>query len=140
MPGNMASSNAPTNYKYLMPLRKEISQHAGDEFPHSKHLPLLDSIMQESARLNSSETITLRRKATSKYTFSDGMKVEKGRTVYAPLRAMGRDLSHFHDPESFIGDRFLQSGNLKPKDSTKGSEYTDITAKYPYWGYGIDSW
>jgi cytochrome P450 len=85
--------------------------------------------------------VTLRRKATSDYKFSDGVEVRKGKTVYVPLRAMGRDAAYFNDPGRFNGYRFLRSAETgKTKGSIRSNlKYTDINPTYPYWGYGLDA-
>ncbi|KAJ8065572.1 hypothetical protein OCU04_006251 [Sclerotinia nivalis] len=128
----------------ISPLRQEIEANWTDEGPLLNNMELLDSIVQESARLNSSETISLRRKATNDYTFSDGVKVKAGTAVYAPLRAMGRDPDHFNAPDTFDGYRFLKAAQYKKSSrsvegSMQGLKYTDINLKYPYWGYGLDA-
>lgn len=70
-------------------------------------------IFVEDLPLTVNHVVTLRRKATSHYTFSDGLEVKTGTTVYAPLRAMGRDPSHFTFPEMFDGVRFIKAVDSK---------------------------
>ena len=94
-------------------LLHEIDQNwLSNDLPNLQAMPLLDSVLQESARTNASETskplllypiplyahrnkdlfktpVTLRRTAVTNYTFSDGLAVKRGDILCAPLRAMG---------------------------------------------------
>ncbi len=69
-----------------------------------------------------------------RFTFSNGMEIDSGDVVCVPLQAMGRDSTHFEDPETFDGSRFL------PKGERKGNDFTELNPAYPYWGYGKSAW
>ncbi|KAL8729916.1 MAG: hypothetical protein Q9181_004831 [Wetmoreana brouardii] len=101
-------------------------------------MPLLDAVLRESARMNASETISLRCKALQGYTFADGFSVRKGDIVCTPLRAMGHDASVVDQPHLFRPERHLTLDS-SPSHRMTGTEYTANTPHYPFWGLGKEA-
>lgn len=123
--------------EYLEPLREEIRQHMGngESALAFDHMPLLDSFLKESARMYPSDSISVRRKALSTFTFSDGSEVKKGEVACLPLRAMMRDPENYHEATAFDGFRFVNG------DGTKNtSKFAEGDRKYPLWGLGRRIW
>ncbi|KAM5431530.1 hypothetical protein McanCB21832_005529 [Microsporum canis] len=89
------------------PLRKE-AKNVG--FNASDDLPLLDSFLSESARLNAFESTGIRRQALQPFTFSDGLHIRKGEWVCVPHRSMMRDEKYFTNAMQFDRLRFLNEG------------------------------
>jgi len=92
-------------------------------------LPLLDSFVKESARLNSFEAVTGRRKALVPFIFSDGRIISPGDWVGIPQRAMMLDPDNYTNPSEFDGFRSLKIPSEKVR-------YTDASPKWHYWGCG----
>ncbi len=122
---------------YIEPLRAEIQRHSkqGESNLDFGQLPLLDSFLKESARLHPSDSISVRRKALSSFTFSGGVHIMKDEVACVPLRAIMRDPTNYPGGETFDGYRFVSKGGTK---ST--SKYTDGDAKFPLWGLGRRAW
>lgn len=116
--------------EYTTLLRDEIASCPTDWWLNVDNLPLLDSFLKESARMNPSDSISLRRKALTRFTFSDGTVVPKGAWVCVPQRAMQRDPSIYANPEVFNGHRFIDQDR----------PFTELTTQFPFWGMGKHSW
>ncbi|KAE8423668.1 cytochrome P450 [Aspergillus pseudocaelatus] len=121
--------------EYIKPLREEIEhvRNTTSFAGHFDHLPLLDSFLRESARLNALDALTIQRMALSPYTFADGTQVPAGNLVAVPQAAVMQDPRHYADPTEFNPYRFVVV------DETDGSmrafpRYTDVRWDYPYWG------
>ncbi|KAL1961857.1 hypothetical protein VTN77DRAFT_981 [Rasamsonia byssochlamydoides] len=121
--------------EYIAPLREEIEQasgkwNLGDQF---EHMPLLDSFLRESARLNPLDALSIQRMALVPFTFSDGTHVPAGNLLAVPQQAFMRDGRHYTDPERFDGFRFVafdeDGGSLRSRP-----KFTDVSWTYPYWG------
>ncbi|KAL8885607.1 MAG: hypothetical protein Q9192_006618, partial [Flavoplaca navasiana] len=119
--------------EYMEPLREEIQKHLrkGESALPFDEMPLLDSFLKESARLYPSDSISVRRKALSTFTFSDGSEVKKGEVACVPLRAMMRDDENYDEATVFNGFRFVNSDGSK-----NTSKFADGDRKYPLWGLG----
>ncbi|PYH90288.1 cytochrome P450 [Aspergillus ellipticus CBS 707.79] len=76
--------------EYIEHLRKEIEQarSLSDTEDHFNNLPLLDSFLRESARINALDALTIQRLALSPYTFADGTHVPAGNLVAVPQAAV----------------------------------------------------
>ncbi|KAB8238151.1 cytochrome P450 [Aspergillus alliaceus] len=121
--------------EYIEPLRKEIKRvrRTTNFSDHFDHLPLLDSFLRESARLNALDALTMQRMALSPYTFADGTHVPAGNLVAVPQAAVMQDSRHYAEPTEFNAYRFVAV------DETDGTmrafpKYTDVRWDYPYWG------
>ncbi|KAL9577511.1 MAG: hypothetical protein Q9212_006316 [Teloschistes hypoglaucus] len=116
--------------EYLEPLREEAQSAASGNFAQGgDEMPLLDSFLRESARLNPIDGVSMRRKALQPYTFADGTSLPQGSIVSIPQRAIMRDAMYYDNPETFDGFRFAS-------DSATAKKYTDIDVSYPTWGLG----
>jgi cytochrome P450 len=107
-------------------------------FDNSVDLPkleLLDSFLKDSTRLNTSESISLRRKAMQPFTFKDGTHVSAADWVCVPQRPLLRDPAIYHDPEVFDAYRFMSH-----KTGKHPSRFTDLSPDYPIWGLGKQAW
>ncbi|OOF93346.1 hypothetical protein ASPCADRAFT_516985 [Aspergillus carbonarius ITEM 5010] len=121
--------------EYIEPLRKEIESERSiaESEDFIDHLPLLDSFLRESARLNALDALTVQRMALAPYTFSDGTHVPAGNLVAVPQAAVMQDPRSYPDPMEFNPYRFVAV------DGTDGSmrafpKYTDVRWNHPYWG------
>ncbi|KAH7075664.1 cytochrome P450 [Paraphoma chrysanthemicola] len=95
-------------------------------------LELLDSFLKESARLNTSESISLRRKAVQPFTFKDGTHVAAEDWVCVPQRPLLRDAAIYPNPDTFDPFRFMSHNT----GTQKASKFTDLSPDYPMWGLG----
>ncbi|KAL9095447.1 MAG: hypothetical protein Q9165_002318 [Trypethelium subeluteriae] len=127
-----------THPEYIERLRKEI-----DDSVHSigsvdvNSLLLLDSFLKESARMNASESISLRRKALVPYHFKDGTSVPLGDWACVPQRAIMRDPSIYANADVFDGTRFMKNAARQSKtNGVAQSKFTDTSPFYPLWGLG----
>ncbi|KAL8650410.1 MAG: hypothetical protein Q9226_005159 [Calogaya cf. arnoldii] len=106
------------------PLRQELGG-GWDEFKkNAEGLPLLDSFIKESTRLNGTECTCGRRKALAPFTFSDGLHVPTGAWVCAPTRSINRDAKFYRDPLIFDGFRFARENS---------SRFTDMNGNWLVW-------
>lgn len=118
---------------YIEPLRAGFQRHSeqGESTIDFDQLTLLDSFLKESARLHPSDSISVRRKALSSFTFSDGVRILRDEVACVPLRAIMRDPANYPGGEAFDGFRFVNKGG-----TGNISKYTDGDVKFPLWGLG----
>ncbi|XP_065873960.1 fatty acid hydroperoxide lyase, chloroplastic [Euphorbia lathyris] len=128
-------------------LCKEVRKTTSLTFDSLNHMPLLQSVVYETLRLNPPVPLQYARARKDFQLTSHGsvFQVKKGELLcgYQPL-AM-KDPKIFHDPETFIPDRFMGSGKdllnylywsngpqtCSPSESNKqcaGKDYVTITA------------
>ncbi|KAL4947594.1 cytochrome P450 [Aspergillus filifer] len=113
-------------------LRHEALQNQDDLANKINQLPLLDSFMRETARVNLLDRVAIRRKALTDYTFSSGSpSVRAGSILCVPLYGVARNGRIYPDPEQFDGKRFL---NGRCKDTSR--KFTDVSENHLIWGYG----
>ncbi|KAL9608973.1 MAG: hypothetical protein Q9167_006224 [Letrouitia subvulpina] len=117
--------------QYVAPIREEFIKHAGQ----TDELVALDSFLKESARLNPSDSIAIRRKALVPFYFSDGVHVPAENVICVPLSAILRDPGHYHNAEHFDGLRFCNGSA-----TTTISKFTHSEPSFPLWGLGKRSW
>ncbi|RDW90536.1 cytochrome P450 [Aspergillus mulundensis] len=117
-------------------LRDEALAHqAGDLASKINALPLLDSFMRETARVNSLDRVSIRRKALTDYTFSTRLLVPAGSTLAVSSYAVSRNATVYADPEAFDGRRFVNGCNgAQCKDPA--SRFADVSENHLIWGYG----
>ncbi|KAI1451456.1 cytochrome P450 [Annulohypoxylon moriforme] len=105
-------------------------------------LPLLDSFIKESSRLNPIEAMSGRRQALRDFEFSDGTQVKKGDWACVPTRAMLHDETYYPHASTFEGFRFaprekvprnMASNVFQPEGP---SRYSDLSENYHAWGIG----
>lgn len=121
--------------EYTNPLREEIQQNLGkgESALAFDGMPLLDRFLKKSARLDPSDSISVRRKALS--TSFDGSEEKKGEVACVPLRAMMRDPENYHEATTVNGFRFVNSEGTK-----NTSKFAEGDRKYPLWGLGRRIW
>ncbi|KAF2972271.1 hypothetical protein GQX73_g1247 [Xylaria multiplex] len=148
------------NPEYVSPLREEVESPEFDNFMRTtKGLPLLDSFIKESSRLNPIESskstylqapvttysnrfpVSGRRQALKDFAFADGTRVEKGDWACVPAKAILRDEKYFPSAANFQGFRFAPpekaSGQVQMVYQPEGpSKYTDLSVNYHTWGVG----
>ncbi|KAE9372172.1 cytochrome P450 [Stipitochalara longipes BDJ] len=118
--------------EYIELLREEIGDYAELDSALLEKLPLLDSFIKETVRSSPLDSMGVRRKALKPFTFlSTGLQVPTGSIVCVPAYAMMHDEISYPDPYTFDGSRFVSRTS-----DMRGTKYTDITEKFPVWGYG----
>ncbi|BCS13738.1 hypothetical protein ALUC_60294S [Aspergillus luchuensis] len=134
--------------EYVHPLREEINRIAPEGLcPELAAMPLLDSFLRETVRCTNSDAITVRRKALTPFTFSDGVRVDQGDWVCIPQRAMMRDPARYSHAQQFDGFRFARANKLLAlnegcADVPEGAplQLTDVDVDWPIWGLGNTAW
>lgn len=91
--------------------------------------------------------VTVRRKALTPFTFSDGVRVDQGDWVCIPQRAMMRDPARYSHAQQFDGFRFARANKLLAlnegcADVPEGAplQLTDVDVDWPIWGLGNTAW
>ncbi|KAI4213103.1 MAG: hypothetical protein LQ351_004257 [Letrouitia transgressa] len=124
--------------EYIERLRQESGsfQNSGDH-EAIDNMPLLDSFIKESARLNPLDSLTMQRKAIQDYTFSDGTFVPAGNGVCVPQEALMHDPAVYPSPTEFNGYRFVtkEAGVLR-----SSSKFTHPSWSFPFWGAVGRAW
>lgn len=130
--------------EYLKPLRDEINSPAYSKWEETgAGLPLLDSFLKESARLNPLDSTSTRRKALKPFTLSNGTHVKPGDWLATPLAAMLIDSANWAEPKEFHGFRHvggaylerIEAGGFRNPNPERACLMTDI-AKWQTWGTG----
>ncbi|KAI0410100.1 cytochrome P450 [Xylaria palmicola] len=112
-------------------IRRELGQSMPLDYKRLEQLPLLDSFIKETVRLNPLDKLAIRRKALESYTFSDGsISVPAGATVCTSAYDQMHNPEVYPNPNSFEATRYLSN------DDVKQSRFTDISESFPVWGYG----
>ncbi|KAH9871931.1 hypothetical protein J1614_006189 [Plenodomus biglobosus] len=149
MATTFAVRDACTHTEYIEPLRKEIESSAYTKWEATgQGLPLLDSFLKESTRMNPLDNVSTRRKALKPITLSDGTHVKRGEWLATPLAPMLRDSNNWVQPLKFHGFRHVdaqylaclvgehQFANPEPE---KAALLTDVS-KWQTWGTGRMAW
>lgn len=136
-------------------IQEELDTLAPSNYHELEKLPLLDSFIKETIRLNPLDqckssipenestdiglmfmTDAIRRKALEPYTFQSGApSVPKGGTACVSAYDLMHDTQHYPSPDSFQGARFVPKTKAAPQ-----SKFTEISDKFPVWGYGSLAW
>ncbi|KUI69918.1 Ent-kaurene oxidase [Cytospora mali] len=141
--------------EFVEPLRRELS--AICPYPRGKTIdasiaatleeaPLLDAFLKESSRLHPSDSISVRRKALTPFTFRDGTHILPGDVACVPSQAIMRNEGIYTESMKFCpwrfverikdtGDEGAEAGGLRSL-----SRFTDTELEYPLWGLGRHSW
>ncbi|XDG09977.1 hypothetical protein ABKA04_009592 [Annulohypoxylon sp. FPYF3050] len=129
--------------EYVDILREEVQSSAFDDFMKTtKGLPLLDSFIKESSRLNPIEAMSGRRQALRDFRFSDGTQVKKGDWTCVPTRAMLHDEAYYPHATTFEGFRFAPRDKVPTTMADNvfqpegPSRYSDLSENYHAWGIG----
>lgn len=80
--------------------------------------------------------VAIRRKALTDFTFSDGkVHVPAGSTACVSSYDLMHDELTYPNPDEFDGRRFVTT-----KSSARGTKLTEVSEKFPVWGYGSLAW
>ena len=145
MAATFAIRDVCMNPEYLEPLRKELESPAYKRWEATgTGMPLVDSFLKESARLNPLDNVSTRRKALTPITLSDGTHVKTGEWLATPLAAMLKDSANWAEPNEFHGFRHVAAETLASLENNsqfsspepeKASLITDVS-KWQTWGTG----
>ncbi|KAI9640836.1 hypothetical protein NHQ30_010677 [Ciborinia camelliae] len=127
--------------EYIQLLREEIGNFSDLTYSSLESFPILDSFIKETVRLNPLDTRkypqkrteygAIRRKAMSPFRFSDGPYVPAGAMACVSSFDLMHEPESYPDPYTFNGQRFVSCTS-----DMKGTKFTDISEKFPVWGYG----
>jgi cytochrome P450 len=136
-------------------LQQELDAFAPSSYHELEKLPLLDSFIKETIRLNPLDkckctrlelcrmkrnltpvVVAIRRKALEPYTFQGGApSVPLGGTACVSAHDLMHDPQTYPSPDTFQGARFVPSDPGAPQ-----SKFTEVSEKFPVWGYGSLAW
>lgn len=124
--------------EYTTALRDELDAANAESPRDIASLSLLNGFLKESARLNPTDSISLRRKVLQPFTLDDGTMLAKGDIACIPLRPLLQDPDIYTEALTFNPYRFVNSGQLdKSKHSiSTASDFTDADITFPIWGLG----
>lgn len=82
------------------------------------------------------------------FAFSDGTKLEVGDWACTPVHAINHDPTHYPEPTTFNGFRFVDPEILEKalvdRDSSSSqsepSDLTEVSSKWQFWGTGRMAW
>ncbi|KAL8962960.1 MAG: hypothetical protein Q9193_000717 [Seirophora villosa] len=126
--------------EYIEPLTKEILATRNDSSSRgyeAHDMPLMDSFLKETARLNPTIILTMPRKVMYPFHFSDGTVVPKDNWLCIPQQAIMEDQQYYDEPSAFNGFRFVrqdEDGRATTSDAGKGRLFTTPTFEFPLWG------
>ncbi|EDO00298.1 hypothetical protein SS1G_14168 [Sclerotinia sclerotiorum 1980 UF-70] len=119
--------------EYIEPLTEEIrTMLSFPEEKQYKNMPLMESFLRESARMNPLDALSIQRKVMKPFTFSSGQIIPKGNIIAVPQDALMKSPRYYNDPETFDGFRFVlpeDRGREEPR-----MKYTDVNTGFPFWG------
>ena len=117
-------------------LRKEIDTLEGLTYDKLMGLPLLDSFIKETVRLHPLDTLAVRRKALQPYIFTSGSPhIPAGATVAVSSYDLMHNSTDYPSPNDFQPRRFINT-----ESSVRGTKFTEVSEKFPVWGYGSLAW
>ncbi|KAI9709132.1 MAG: hypothetical protein M1820_003578 [Bogoriella megaspora] len=139
--------------EYIEVLRAELADAALSEkmdYERLMQLPILDSFIKVSVRLNPLDKIILdvglrslvaiRRKALKSYTFAHGgQRLQVGQIACVPAWDIMHDAETYPDPTLFDGHRFARKAKAREEgqeNKASGTRFADATKEFPIWGYG----
>ncbi|MCJ1248353.1 hypothetical protein MMC30_005570 [Trapelia coarctata] len=134
-----------TRPEYVRLIRDEIDAQECLDYTHISKMPILDSFMKESVRLNPLDTMSIRRKALKPFTFSDGRThVAPGEIACAPAWEIMHNEAKYPNPNAFEGLRFVKDLPLPTStfasgmrnEPMRGTTLTDASKDFPIWGLG----
>ncbi|PQE19390.1 cytochrome P450 protein [Rutstroemia sp. NJR-2017a BBW] len=136
---SFAIRNLCLHPEYIEPLTEEV-RGTLNQPPESqyKHMPLLESFMRESSRINPLDGLTIHRKVMQPFTFSTGTHVPVGKIICVPQEALMRDPKYYENPLTFDGFRFVVPEDRESDEPQL--KYTDIAAGFPFWGTPNKAW
>ncbi|TEB33836.1 cytochrome P450 [Coprinellus micaceus] len=96
--------------EYIQPLRDEMQEVVGTHGwtkDGMGRMRKLDSFLKESSRLSGVGAMSLGRKATKDFTFSNGLTIPAGYTVVTSSIGVHTDPANYENPDDFDGFRFF---------------------------------
>jgi cytochrome P450 len=80
--------------------------------------------------------VAIRRKALKDYTFTSGSPhIPAGSIACVSSYDLMHDPNDYHSPDTFSPFRFIDK-----KHGGSTSKFTDVSEKFPVWGYGSLAW
>ncbi|KAI4116607.1 MAG: hypothetical protein LQ345_003013 [Seirophora villosa] len=143
---SFAMYNLCKHPEYIEPLTKEIVATRNDSSSsgyEAHDMPLMDSFLKETARLNPTVILTMPRKVMYPFRFSDGTVVPKDNWLCIPQQAIMEDQQYYDDPSAFNGFRFVRQdddGRATASDAGKDRLFTTPTFEFPLWGPVRRAW
>lgn len=129
---SFAMYNLCKHPEHLQPLREEILRSGEVLFNHQNNeLPLLDSFLKETARLNPVTIFSMPRKTMAPFTFSDGTHVPANNWIVVPQQAQMKDPANYAEPEKFVGFRFVTHSR---EGAASESRFSHPSWRFPFWG------
>ena len=145
---------------YLELIREELAKQESMGYSTIARLPILDSFIKESVRLNpldKSESVpyssdvslktqvSIRRKALQPYNFSgEGPKLSVGEVACVSGWDILHDETKYPNAETFDGLRFVNQPSSGAQhtqsEQMKGTVFTDASKDWPVWGLGSHVW
>ncbi|KAI9569395.1 cytochrome P450 [Boletus coccyginus] len=123
------------NPQYIQPLREEVEgiveKHGWTKIALGK-MRKVDSFLKECQRIEGMNIVTLTRKASKDFTFSDGRFIPKGTSVAAAARSLHHDKNIYDNPELFEPFRFAHVS----EDDGKGVKYQFASTSIEYLSFG----
>jgi cytochrome P450 len=115
-------------------LRGEIGDPSRLNYTMLQNLPILDSFIKETVRMNPLDTLAIRRKALKPFSFSNGgPQAVPGNIACVSSFDLMHDETSYPNAYRFDGLRFVPT----KKDTTmRGTKLTDVSEKFPVWGFG----
>ncbi|KAF7954697.1 hypothetical protein EAE96_005816 [Botrytis aclada] len=119
--------------EYIEPLTEEIRTMLSlPEEMQYRNMPLMESFLRESARVNPLDALSIQRKVMKPFTFSSGETIPKGNIIAVPQDALMKSPKYYNDPETFDGFRFVLPEDRGRAESRM--KYTDVSTGFPFWG------
>lgn len=126
------------NYpEYIEPLVKEIiaMERSSDGQNNYDDLPLMDSFLKETARLNPTVVLTMPRKVLHPFHFADGAVVPANNWLCIPQHAIMLDQKYYDDPSRFNGFRFVRPESVNATDyQAVKTNFSTPSFDFPFWG------
>ncbi|PSN70035.1 cytochrome P450 [Corynespora cassiicola Philippines] len=117
--------------EYIKPLREELQSEEWTKFIETSNgLPLLDSFIKESMRMQPMDYMTSRRVALKPFHLSGDVHIKAGDWICMPLKNLLSDPRHYPSPDRFEGFRFART-DIQPEGPSK---LTDVSYKWGVWG------
>ncbi|KAK2461616.1 hypothetical protein APHAL10511_006079 [Amanita phalloides] len=129
--------------RHMETMRKEVEyvvKTEGWTKDAADQLNLMDSFIKETMRLNDACDLSMMRKTTKPFAFSNGVVIPEGTMLYAASHPVHFDPEIYPKAEEFDGFRFekLMDHDSLYFNQDKGSRY-QLVATSPYflaWGHG----
>ncbi|KAL9133122.1 MAG: hypothetical protein Q9175_005700 [Cornicularia normoerica] len=129
--------------EYVQLIRQEIRSQEKLDYATISSLPILDSFMKESVRLNPLDLMSIRRKALKPFQFANNKpRVQISQITCVSAYDIMHDKTKYPNPQTFDGLRFVKElstaseGRKSESEKMRGTTLTEGTKDFPIWGYG----